>query len=481
MTLTTLSTGFLPVPAAAADGPGAVQGQDLDALLGQTDAGNPDDSAQPADFGILLQALLLAQTAQPLFTVPSPAVVSGQTVSSMTVSTSVSVEQLVLSDLGNDCAKPTSDSTPPECKGDGTVDAQPLPLARKNPWISATADLAAEEVDISDPSVDSTQQALQTDPGADKVFTPGSTGRFPAAQQAGLTLVSLPTSSPERDDDASASLVHRSDLKPLPHQPALTPEALPGKAEADQKSLRMAVTSQTATIADLVPPSARGADPQPMLSAVNVAVLRSTTTTWQRPLEITPPPLTHADAASAKKPEPGNQLRSEKSSFTPATILPPSTAPLLTEGRSSQPAPASSSHGPPPVAEQVALETTRQAQLIRRGETTEFSLRLNPPELGTVHVHLRATEGGLSARFVVADEGARQALEGQMQALRLRLGEAGISLGSFDVFQRQQGSHPGWQEPETPRPVRAGVPAAKSGPLWLQSGALGVDRVDVVA
>src|SRR5581483_6902073 len=151
MTLTTLSTGFLPVPAAAADGPGAVQGQDLDALLGQTDAGNPDDSAQPADFGILLQALLLAQTAQPLFTVPSPAVVSGQTVSSMTVSTSVSVEQLVLSDLGNDCAKPTSDSTPPECKGDGTVDAQPLPLARKNPWISATADLAAEEVDISDP------------------------------------------------------------------------------------------------------------------------------------------------------------------------------------------------------------------------------------------------------------------------------------------------------------------------------------------
>jgi hypothetical protein len=96
-------------------------------------------------------------------------------------------------------------------------------------------------------------------------------------------------------------------------------------------------------------------------------------------------------------------------------------------------------------------------------------------------VHLRATETGLSARFVVADEAARQALADQMQTLRTRLGEAGITLGSFDVFQGHHGSYPGWQLPDEPPRAPAAIAARKSDPVWLQSAPVDVDRVDVVA
>jgi flagellar hook-length control protein FliK len=235
----------------------------------------------------------------------------------------------------------------------------------------------------------------------------------------------------------------------------------------------------------------KGTDLKPIPPALNKTVLLSTMTA-QLVSETALPTAQQAiaNATSGKKEESGKerqfevgQSQGKDNAFTLTPSFQASAAAPATDGRGAQPAaaPAPAAHGTPTVADQVAVETTRQAQLIRRGEATELSLRLNPPELGTVQVHLRATESGLSARFVVADEGARQALEGQMQALRTRLSGAGVSLGSFDVFQGQQGTHPGWQWPAAQPQARTGTPAPKSVPVWLQSVPVGVDRVDVVA
>jgi flagellar hook-length control protein FliK len=95
-------------------------------------------------------------------------------------------------------------------------------------------------------------------------------------------------------------------------------------------------------------------------------------------------------------------------------------------------------HNGMPVVEQVA-----QAILSREGgpqQPTEIHLRLEPPELGTVRIHLRASEEGITARLVVQEEIARQLIEGQLQHLKQRLQEAGLSLGRFDVHREGAGS-----------------------------------------
>jgi flagellar hook-length control protein FliK len=125
------------------------------------------------------------------------------------------------------------------------------------------------------------------------------------------------------------------------------------------------------------------------------------------------------------------------------------------------------------VADQVAGETARQAYLVRRGGTTDFFVRLEPPELGQVQVHLRATEQQLTARLVVADEAARQAIAGQLQDLRLKLQGAGITLGSFDVAHQRDGSRRSGQQQPPPRGSSVGK---TSGSV----GAVGSERLDVV-
>jgi flagellar hook-length control protein FliK len=81
---------------------------------------------------------------------------------------------------------------------------------------------------------------------------------------------------------------------------------------------------------------------------------------------------------------------------------------------------------PAPVAEQVSQAIELRARFMTQGGTTEFYIKLDPPSLGTVHVHLTATREGLSARLIVGDEATRQALEGQLGGLRQRLEEVTV-------------------------------------------------------
>jgi flagellar hook-length control protein FliK len=94
----------------------------------------------------------------------------------------------------------------------------------------------------------------------------------------------------------------------------------------------------------------------------------------------------------------------------------------------------------PTVAAQIADAIMGKPVLIQRGGTTDIYLRLNPPELGTVNLHLRAMGQTLTARVVVSGDAAQSAIETQLPQLRARLGEVGITLGGFDVAQQGQQS-----------------------------------------
>ncbi len=104
--------------------------------------------------------------------------------------------------------------------------------------------------------------------------------------------------------------------------------------------------------------------------------------------------------------------------------------------------PPTNSRSAPSVADQLAREILARAEVTQKEGRTDFQIRLEPPELGTVRIHLVAVDQTVSARVVASDEAARQAIEQQMHVLRQSLAEAGVTLKSFHVA----GSGSGWQQ-----------------------------------
>ncbi len=136
-----------------------------------------------------------------------------------------------------------------------------------------------------------------------------------------------------------------------------------------------------------------------------------------------------------------------------------------------------------PVVDTVASSIIAHAQLAQRDGTTEFHLRLEPPELGSVHIHLTATDQGISARLFVHEPGARQLIQSQLESLRQRLQQEGLTLGRFDVAGQGGGSSGQGQSQGRPY---AGPRLAGGDPAKLRPATAGAARswtvqtVDVV-
>ena len=136
------------------------------------------------------------------------------------------------------------------------------------------------------------------------------------------------------------------------------------------------------------------------------------------------------------------------------------------------------------VSDQIAGSIIARAEVTTHEGRTDFHLRLEPPELGTVRVHITSTEQGITARLVVHEEVARQLIESQLESLKQRLTNAGISLGNVNVSQDQSGSknprgrdkstEPGRIEPASSRTfARLGTPRS-------MAALAGVGSIDVV-
>ncbi|MGH7225571.1 MAG: flagellar hook-length control protein FliK, partial [Gemmataceae bacterium] len=106
-----------------------------------------------------------------------------------------------------------------------------------------------------------------------------------------------------------------------------------------------------------------------------------------------------------------------------------------------------------PVADQLTQAFLAHANVVQHTGRSDFHLNLDPPQLGSVRIHLTATQHTVSARIVVAQEGTRQLLAGQAHHLRQGLAEAGLSLGSFDVARDGGGSNGGGQQPPPQTPL----------------------------
>lgn len=373
----------------------------------------------------------------------------------------------------------------------GAGESEPAEVRAReaNPADLAPAATTMRAEPVPAPAVTPTLQQPEPAPAPLRVakrLTPREPGKVPASSSSPVEKPTQPVGGSTRKELRPAG--ETGGTKPLPYQSGSPPSgAVPAESPdvppAPQKAPTVRLPSRA-----IVPGQVQPAEqPGPTRPAEKAVILSTTVATFRPSAELVRAAALPAEAGVEKKPLPADEAgpggdrrpEADDPSVAPAN-LPSAPAHGVAVAPPAQPQPPAAPAARPSVVEQVAVETTRQARFVQHGQTSEFSLRLNPPELGTVHVHLRATESGLNARFVVADEGTRQILEGQMHTLRTRLGEAGIATGSFDVFQGHQGSQPGWQWPDDP-PTRAGAAARKSRPDWLQNASAGADRVDVVA
>lgn len=134
-------------------------------------------------------------------------------------------------------------------------------------------------------------------------------------------------------------------------------------------------------------------------------------------------------------------------------------------------------------AEQLSRAFVAQAAIVSHEGRSDFHLRLQPPQLGNVQIHLTATDHTISARVVVAQEGTQQLIESQAYQLRQSLAESGLVLGSFDVRRDGGGSSQGGrhQPPELSQPPSL-RPVSPSGTAIVRaSRSVPADGIDILA
>jgi flagellar hook-length control protein FliK len=252
----------------------------------------------------------------------------------------------------------------------------------------------------------------------------------------------LPGAEPQKPAEASSVASVKAEPSAAAATVRLTTTA-PGDERLSAPSVSVEATATSRAI------------PRLFTTSVTGATLAKSSVEPVAHLFNAPASANHAESqpqtSAAPSPAPGTSV---------TTTLP---APTVAPASQTSPSPAATTV---PVAEQLTRAFVAQAEVVQREGRTNFHLRLDPPQLGSVQIHLTATEHTVSARIVVAQEGTRQLLEGQAHHLRQGLAEAGLSLGSFDVTRDGGGSRGGGQQapPQTPLPLPTFVSTPRTTP-----------------
>ena len=80
---------------------------------------------------------------------------------------------------------------------------------------------------------------------------------------------------------------------------------------------------------------------------------------------------------------------------------------------------------------------------------SEMDMQLHPANLGSVHIHLEAKEGVLTAQFTAQNESVKAALESQMIQLKDSFEEQGLTVESIEVMVSSQKFDQSYEEAES--------------------------------
>ncbi|MCX9573396.1 flagellar hook-length control protein FliK [Vibrio cholerae] len=95
---------------------------------------------------------------------------------------------------------------------------------------------------------------------------------------------------------------------------------------------------------------------------------------------------------------------------------------------------------PVPLNKEMAAEQlAERVQMMMSKNLKNIDIRLDPPELGRMHIRMNMQGDGATVHFTVANQHAREALEQTMPRLREMLAQQGVQLGDTSVQQQSAG------------------------------------------
>lgn len=89
--------------------------------------------------------------------------------------------------------------------------------------------------------------------------------------------------------------------------------------------------------------------------------------------------------------------------------------------------------------EMAADQLAERVQMMMSKNLKNIDIRLDPPELGRMHIRMNMQGDGATVHFTVANQHAREALEQAMPRLRDMLAQQGVQLGDTSVQQQSAG------------------------------------------
>ncbi|MFO0863715.1 MAG: flagellar hook-length control protein FliK [Gemmataceae bacterium] len=145
----------------------------------------------------------------------------------------------------------------------------------------------------------------------------------------------------------------------------------------------------------------------------------------------------------------------------------------------SEPKPGREAHS---VAEQVRDRIADHVETAREHGRVELSFDLHPPELGRMRLNLTSQDHSLNVRLWAENDQTRQLLANQMDALKERLAQGGVSLGSLNVGRDGGGARLPYKPPESFFQSASSLPAEDaSRSIARFRWAAGIGAVDVMA
>jgi flagellar hook-length control protein FliK len=96
--------------------------------------------------------------------------------------------------------------------------------------------------------------------------------------------------------------------------------------------------------------------------------------------------------------------------------------------------------------EAVVQQVIRGARFLLKDDVSEVRVRLEPPELGSVHIRLTSGESALSGEISVSSSEVKGIVESHLHELRSSLIEQGLHVGRLDVSVRDGQSGGTWSD-----------------------------------
>lgn len=291
---------------------------------------------------------------------------------------------------------------------------------------------------------------------------------------------------------SSAPLLPTKETADVPHAPRSAEQAAPAQLPAvsaldeainglDEKDSQPQAEQQPAEAADEAP----APEPQPTLNPTSSVV------DVLAPLAAAESSSTERSASNEQKEviavtDAADQptAKTETSPQPPPVATPRLPAEVLGIGPSTS-TPVSD---PAPVR---LLQRVARAFAVAKPDSGEVTLRLSPPELGSLRLEVRVHQGAMVARVEAETSTARNILVDNLPALRDRLAEQGVRIerfdidlmqrhtgGAFDRSAQQQNNEPA--APPQPQPSRTAAASESPRPRTHSPTPIDSKRLNVI-